>query len=93
VLVYDLCHKDNLNDITEYLKEIRAFTDTAPLLLVGNKLGVAEKKYFLSNKTLKSLSKDYGVQIIGSFEVSILEEMYRTGEYMKDYFMMLKYVI
>lgn len=44
IIVYDITSLDSFNKVSEWIEEVRRYVPTAPLLLVGNKVDMEDKR-------------------------------------------------
>jgi len=72
IIMYDITNKNSLNKIPEWSNKIREFREDIPILLVGNKLDLEEKR---------EISRDYGTMIKEENNLSsFIEISVETGE-------------
>ncbi|KAI9282650.1 ras family-domain-containing protein [Sporodiniella umbellata] len=59
LLVYDITRKSSFDHISQWLEELREYTeDNIPLLMIGNKLDLSEKSRAISTEEAKSYALD-----------------------------------
>lgn len=87
MLVVDVTSDESLASIPVWIKEVRAYNDTAPIVLVANKTDLSSKRVVTSEQ-LKTLASDYSLPVIetsAKANANVEEAfVFKTREYIRD---------
>jgi len=80
ILVYDVTHKETLDSLENWFKEIKSVSPTISLILVGNKIDLEDDRV---------ISTEQGEELAQKLNLSYIETSAKTGENINDAFNML----
>jgi len=85
LMMYDITHSNSLNKITEFIQKVKNRLRSVPILLVGNKLDLEEKRE-VSKEEVDKFKEKHDISF--SMEISL-----KTGENVEEMFMKLAEMI